>query len=57
MVAQIANRLLCADTLALRFVAGNTISLGDYEKARDTVAWALAFWKEDMEFYPYVLAL
>jgi hypothetical protein len=38
-------------------VAGNTITIGDYEKARDTVSWALAFWKEEMEFYPNVLAL
>lgn len=46
-----------ADTLGLRFVAGNTITIGDYEKARDTFAWALAFWTEDMDFYPNVLAL
>lgn len=49
--------LYCLDTLALRFVAGNTITIGDYEKARDTFAWTLAFWTEDMEFYPNVLAL
>ena len=51
------NPIAFADILALRFVAGNTITIGDYEKTRDTVAWALAFWKEDMEFYPDVLAL
>ena len=45
------------DILALRFVAGNTITTGEYEKGRDTFAWALAFWTEDMELYPYVLAL
>ena len=46
-----------SDIVAMRFVAGNTITLGDYEKVRDTVAWALAFWNEEMEFYPNVLGL
>ena len=49
--------LFHADILALRFVAGNTITSGEYEKGRDTFAWALAFWTEDMKLYPYVLAL
>lgn len=49
--------LSLTDMLALRFVAGTTITTGEYEKARDTFAWALAFWTEDMELYPYVLAL
>lgn len=46
-----------SDILALRLVAGYTITIGEYEKGRDTFAWALAFWTEDMEYYPYVLAL
>ena len=48
---------ILSDALALRFVAGNTITVGDYERARDTMAWVLPFWKEDMKFYPNVLAL
>ena len=54
-----SSALVCysLDALAIRFVAGNTITIGEYEKIRDMAAWTLAFWKEDMELYPYILAL
>lgn len=49
--------LLHADVLALRFVAGNAITIGVYERARDTMASVLPFWEEGMELYPHVLGL
>jgi len=46
-----------SDILALRFIAGNTITVGAYDRIRDIAAWVLPFWEESMEYYPNVLAL
>ena len=33
------------------------IMLGEFVRMRDAIARVLVFWTEDMELYPYILAL
>jgi len=46
-----------ADALALRILHANLLFLSEFEKLRDIFAVALTFWKEDMELYPFIMAM
>ncbi len=41
----------------MRMLHACFLLLGEFERLRDTLAYVLSFWKEDMELYPNVAAL
>ena len=49
--------LLFADALAVALTVFGCIMVGEFVRMRDTIARVLVFWTEDMELYPYILAL
>ena len=46
-----------ADAVVVALSAFSCIMVGEFERMRDAIARVLVFWTEDMELYPYILAL
>ena len=46
-----------ADALAVALSVFSCIMMGEFERMRDTLARVLVFWMEDMQLYPFILAL
>ena len=51
------NKHTHADVLAVRMSRDAYNLVGEFVRERDMIARTLPFWTEDMEFYPYMLAL
>ena len=49
--------LFFADAVAVGLTVFSCIAVGEFERMRDTIARVLVYWTEDMELYPFILAL
>ena len=46
-----------SDAVAVALSVFSCIMMGEFERMRDTLARVLVFWTEDMQLYPFMLAL